>query len=90
MAKLCVPQSNCGGIDVNGTRYRARNGYLEVPDRLVKHLKVNGECFEPARTLTRVPGWVCEACGFHALLRTCGRCGGQCHRPEEVPNGQEA
>lgn len=82
MAKMCVPQSNCGGVDVDGTRYRARNGFLDVPDHLVKRLKAAGECFEPAQP-TRAEGFICDDCGFHALFRTCGRCGGHCTRPSE-------
>lgn len=85
MAKLLVPQSACAGIDVDGRRYRAdRNGQVEVPDHLVKRLKANGELFSPSHATWGATGFFCERCGFHAVFRICGRCGGTCHRPDEV------
>lgn len=85
MAKLCVPSSMCAGVDVAGRRFRAdRKGQVDVPDHLVRTLKRNGELFAPANAPMGVRGFVCEACGFHALIRTCGRCGGTCARPEEA------
>lgn len=84
MAKLCVPQSACAGIDVNGRRYRAdRSGRVDVPDHLVRTLKRNGELFEPNLAGPRSEGFICQSCGFHAVFRTCGRCGGPCTRPNE-------
>lgn len=81
MAKLCVPQEMCAGVDVDGRRYRARNGLVEVPDRYVSRLK-RSELFEPSKPV-RAAGFICESCGFHAVFRSCSRCGGVCHRPKE-------
>lgn len=85
--RLAVNQSNVGGIDMDGRRYRARDGFVEVPAHLAERAVRYGDCFEPAG-VPRASGFVCEECGFHALIRTCGRCGGRCHRPGETPDGQ--
>ncbi len=85
MAKLCVAQSLCAGIDAGGRRYMAdRKGQVDVPDHLVSSLKRDGQLFEPNLGGPRTDGFVCEGCGFHAVFRKCGRCGGTCHRPGEV------
>lgn len=89
MAKLNVAQSLCAGIDHGGRRYMAdRRGQVDVPDAAVPFLKREMGLFEPNRAGARTPGFICQACGFHALIRTCGRCGGTCERPETTIHDQ--
>lgn len=88
MAKLCVPQSLCAGVDVGGRRFRAdRKGQIDVPDHLVRALKRNGELFEPNLAGPKTEGYRCVDCGFHAVFRKCGRCGGVCVRQGEMTHG---
>ena len=79
--RICVPQAGCAGIDVGGVRYRAHNGVMTVdnPDHAAA-MRANGECF-PAYEPIAAGGFVCRDCGFHAVFRVCGRCGGTCERP---------
>ena len=86
MAKVLVPSSSCAGVDVDGRRYVASKGVMDVPDHLVARLKRNGECFTPSGAAFAADGFICESCGFHAVLKTCGRCGARCHRPGEKTN----
>lgn len=83
MAQVCVPLSACGGLEIDGRSYEAKKGFVDVPDHLVSRVVRRGGCFLPARP-ARSAGFVCEVCGFHALIRTCGRCGGRCHRQGET------
>lgn len=89
MARVCVPQGLCAGFDIPGHgRVKARGGIMDVPDHVARNLIKYDECF-PAADAPKTAGFICEACGFHALIKTCGRCGGRCHRPGEI-NAQEA
>lgn len=81
--RICVPDRAFAGLDVEGVRYRAKDGVMTVDNpRHAAAMLRNGEAFVPAEPV-RAAGFVCEDCGFHALFRTCGRCGGTCHRPGE-------
>lgn len=75
MAKLGVPSSMCAGLDVDGRRFTAHKGFVDVPDHLVGRLKANGECFEPSNQPRGRKGWRCPSCGFAGWFRECGRCG---------------
>lgn len=86
MARVCVPQGAVAGMDHGGRRYLARGGVMTVPDHVAKDLIKDG-CFPAADIPTNAPGFVCGDCGFHGFFRTCGRCGGESHRP--TPNTQE-
>ena len=84
MPRILVPQAAIAGIDLDGRRYHAHKGSMTVDDvghakRMVRDL----ECFTPSNIPQTARGFVCEDCGFHALIRTCSRCGGTCHRPGE-------
>lgn len=85
MAVVCPPAQGCKQIDVNGRRYTvARDGKFHgVRDSDVKAMVKGGECFTPlTRTVGR--GFVCDDCGFIALIRDhCGRCGGESLTPED-------
>lgn len=85
MAKMVVPTGLCAGVDIDGRRYRARDGILAIPDEHRTRAQASG-CF-PVSNQPRgfdARGFVCSACGFHALIRTCGRCGSDCTRPEDL------
>lgn len=83
--RVCVPQGAVAGMDHDGRRYMARNGVMIVPDDVGRHLIKFDECF-PAAEMPRAGGavgFVCTSCGFHAFFRKCGRCGGDCVRPNQ-------
>ena len=67
---------------VNGTEYRARRGYFEMPDHHAKaHLQsANLPTPSAALPVGRKAGYRCVPCGFGSFFTTCGRCGGPCVR----------
>jgi hypothetical protein len=90
--RVCVPQGSVAGIDHGGRRYLAKNGIMNVPDHVGRHLIKHDECF-PAQDVPKADGFVCSSCGFHGYFRTCGRCQGACERPntiKEHAHGTEA
>jgi hypothetical protein len=67
---------------IDGRRYRARNGYFEMPDRDAKaHLR-SGNLPTPAigRPTPRGTGYVCTGCGRGSYFVTCGNCSAECVR----------
>jgi hypothetical protein len=68
--------------DVNGRRYRQRDGYFHMkPEDASYHLKV-GNLPSPSAALPvgRAKGYRCTACGFGSFFVTCSQCGGRCER----------
>ena len=84
MARVCVPEGAIAGMDIGGRRYMAKNGVIDVPDRFVHDLVKLDDCFVPSNQAAGAQGFTCTTCGFNAWIRTCGRCGGECVRPNEV------
>lgn len=83
--KVCVPQAAVAGIDHGGRRYLARDGHLDVPDHVARDLVRHDGCFVPSNQPRGARGFICGDCGFHGFFRTCGRCGGEAHRPDHTP-----
>jgi len=83
--KVCVPQAAIAGFDHGGRRYFARDGHIDVPDDVGRHLIRHDECFAPSNQPRGAAGFVCASCSFHGFFRICGRCGGEAHRPGENP-----
>lgn len=72
--------------EINGTRYRARDGYFDFGDR-TDHARAHmrsGNLPTPAvgRPTPRGAGFVCAnaACGRASYFKTCGKCGSECDR----------
>lgn len=88
--RVLVPQAAVAGIDLDGKRYHAKGGSMTVdnPDH-VKRMIRDLECFQPSNIPQSAKGFICADCGFHALIRICGRCGGDCHRPGENPDAED-
>jgi hypothetical protein len=66
---------------IDGTEYRARRGFFEMPDHHARaHLRSGG--FGASWPVAGVPatgaGYRCAACGFGSWFRICGRCGAEC------------
>jgi hypothetical protein len=62
---------------INGTLYRARDGYFEMPDHHAKaHLR-SGNLPTPAigRPPRRGTGYTCTGCRRGTYFTTCGNCG---------------
>ncbi|MHB8671688.1 MAG: hypothetical protein ACYDAD_14205 [Acidimicrobiales bacterium] len=86
-ARLLSPDTACFEMSVRGaitgaeTVYRQHKGVFEVehPDH-VKALKAMGATDAAVRVAGR--GFRCTDCGFAAVFRRCGRCGGACEREE--------
>lgn len=87
--RVCVPQSLCAGLTFDGRHYAARNGVMDLPDDLARRAIKNAEAFPASRPPRGVEGFICRSCGFHALIRTCGRCGGDCVRPGDLNAAEE-
>lgn len=72
--------------EINGTRYRARDGYFDFGDR-ADHARAHmqsGNLPTPAvgRPAPRAAGYVCtgESCRRPSYFTTCGKCGSACVR----------
>lgn len=80
MATVCPPAQGARQMDVNGRRYtQGRDGKFHgVRDSDVKAMVKGGECFLPTMQLASgTKGWVCQDCGFVALIEHCGKCGSE-------------
>lgn len=68
--------------DVNGTRYRQRDGYFQMkPEDAKVHRQVGNLPATPAAApVGRRGGYRCTACGFGSFFVTCSRCQGACER----------
>jgi hypothetical protein len=67
---------------IDGTLYRARRGYFEMPDHHAKaHLR-SGNLPTPAigGPAPRGTGYKCTGCGRSVYFTTCGNCGSDCVR----------
>lgn len=70
--------------EINGTRYRARDGYFDFGDRTdhaAAHMRA-GNLPTPAigRPAPRSVGYVCTGCKRATYFTTCGNCGSECTR----------
>lgn len=75
-------QKNCIEADIGTTRYRAKNGYFEMPDHHAKMwLKATGQRAYIDATPVRRGGYKCGKCGWEGWFKKCGKCGyGRCKR----------
>ena len=77
--RVLGPEDGCKQVTVGGRTYnRGRDGAFHLPPAAARQALKTGD-FTEARTAagSAARGWVCEACGFVALIRDhCGRCGG--------------
>lgn len=70
--------------EINGTLYRARDGYFDFGDRhdhAAAHMRA-GNLPTPAigGPAPRGTGYVCTGCGRGTYFVTCGNCGSECTR----------
>jgi hypothetical protein len=82
--KVCAPDGAAREVDVNGRRYRSRDGVYDMAPADAKMLRAAGgfasalNGVAPAGT-----GFSCVDCGFGSWFTTCSRCGGVCRKAEE-------
>lgn len=79
MATVCPPAADCKQIDVGGRRYTVgKNGlFNNVADHHVSAMREGAECFTPMARMGTGRGWICDECGFAAVVKPCGRCGSE-------------
>jgi len=87
MTRVEMPSAVCTGLDMpDGTRYDARDGYIDVerPDHLEEIGATELRRFgsrQHSLASKRVPSVSCSECGFEQLAcfgeRPCPRCGGE-------------
>ncbi len=79
--KVCAPDGAARQVDVNGHRYRTRDGMYEMRPADARMLRAAGG-FVPALngTAPAGSGYTCTGCGFGSWFTTCSRCGATCTR----------
>lgn len=71
----------CVEADIGRVRYKAKNGYFEMPDNHAKlWLKATGEHVYEYGADNRSTGYRCTKCGFGSWFKKCSKCGGICGR----------
>ncbi|MFD4968957.1 hypothetical protein [Streptomyces sp. NPDC058424] len=87
MARLCMPDGACRGIDVQGAQTGATTAYTPGRDGTVtvdnpqheKALRAYGAF--PANLGGRARGgYRCTSCGFGSFFKACSRCEGTCDK----------
>lgn len=87
MARVIMAEG-CREIDAGGRRHYARGGakgyqqggVFEMDDHAARLAVKAGGAIASVGGPIRAPGWVCPACGFVAVVRTCSHCGAECVR----------
>lgn len=70
---------------INGTEYRARDGFFDMPDAHAKAHLASGNLpssWNAAHGATgrRALGYRCPACAHGSFFTVCGKCGSTCER----------
>jgi hypothetical protein len=76
--RVLGPEDGCKQVTVAGRTFdRGRDGTFHLPPGAARQALASGD-FTEARTAAgqQARGWLCDQCGFVALIRDhCGRCG---------------
>lgn len=80
--KIAAETSAQVATNINGTEYRARNGYFELAPEHVRAHRTFGNLPAPSAALPvgRRAGYRCVTCGFGSFFVTCSRCDNECER----------
>lgn len=82
--KIMAETSAQVATNINGTEYRAKNGYFEMAPEHAKAHCAFGNLPTPSAMLPvgRRSGYRCvnPACGFASFFVTCSQCNGHCER----------